>query len=384
MSVQKPRMLLFTLFVVLILLVGAVGCTLTEVQEDPDEALTLHEGTGPTGDISDKREDQTVNDPDQSDCEIALTHSDLFSVSTGNIHDYMPRLLAGEDVSDYELLPCLQNFTLATWLELHKAYDSENPNSPGGNWFNALFSALSSAAIGPNPADSDDQSLRDYYIGKAFLISDGAWSEGLGTIVMDQWTADPVLYSSCLNELFPSEESNFLRQSIALSMRYHHDSPFGILKPFVEGRAYPGGIFLGAYPVDFPFWFDVSEKSRETYRAESFGQVTVVESDDMQVTYLNPADGVYTIITLRVKEEGYRAAGVKVGDTEEFLLGLFWPDKLKKVDRISYDDEAWFGGEYDYAYGYTPEDSTMSVVFVIENARVIGLEVVNGLDGAMY
>lgn len=121
---------------------------------------------------------------------------------------------------------------------MHRAYDNENPDAPGGHWWNTLFLALRDAAIGQDPADLEDQSLRDYYIGKALLASDGAWSEGLQTIVVDQWTADPVLYSSCLNELFPSEESYFLRQSIALSIRYFHDSPFGILKPFVEGRSY--------------------------------------------------------------------------------------------------------------------------------------------------
>ena len=76
----------------------------------------------------------------------------------------------------------------------------------------------------------------------------------------------------------------------------------------------------------------------------------------MQVTYLTPADGVYTIITLRAKDRPYWAAGVKIGDTEEFLSAHFGLNKLRKVDRISYDDEAWFGGEYDCAYAYTPKD----------------------------
>ncbi len=327
---------------------------------------------------------QTWQSADEEQKATSQAGSNPFSESSGNIHDYMPQLLAGEAVSDYELLPCLENFTHATWLELHKAYDREDPDAPGGDWWNALFLALRSAAIGRNPADSEDQSLRDYYIGKAYLASDGAWSEGLADIVMAQWTADPALYSSCLNEIFPSEESYALRQGITYSIRYWHDSPFGLLKPIVEGRAYPGAIYLGAYPVGFPFCFDIAEKSRETYRAESYGQVTVVESDNLQVTYLNPADGVYTIITLRTKENGYQAAGVKIGDTEELLLAHPWPDELRKVDKISYDDEAWFGGKYDHAYAYTPEDSTKSVVFIIRNGSVSGIEIVNGLDGPMY
>ncbi len=52
------------------------------------------------------------------DYETISPQNERFSLSTGNIHDYMPRLLAGEDVSDYELLPCLENFTIATWSEV--------------------------------------------------------------------------------------------------------------------------------------------------------------------------------------------------------------------------------------------------------------------------
>ena len=52
-----------------------------------------------------------------------------FSVSTGNIHHYMPRLLAGQDVSDYELLPYLENFTIATRSELHT--DDKSPKPRG-------------------------------------------------------------------------------------------------------------------------------------------------------------------------------------------------------------------------------------------------------------
>ena len=156
------------------------------------------------------------------------------------------------------------------------------------------------------------------------------------------------------------------------------------MKPIAENRAYPGGLYLVTYPVDFPFCFDLSERSRETYRAESFGQVTVVESDDFQVTYLNPADGVYRIITLRAKDQPYRAAGVAIGDTEESLLERFGPEKLRKVAGISYDDEAWFGGEYDHAYAYTPKDSTRSVVYIVAQGLVAGIEVIDGLDGPMY
>jgi hypothetical protein len=316
-------------------------------------------------------EKEVLKDPAQSDGNTGLTRSDRFSASTANIHDYMPRLLAGEEVSAYELLPCLENFTRQTWREFDEFYRSEDPDNPGAtgeHWFNALFTALANAAIAQNPYDREDQSWRNYYIDKASLTSDGASSQSLADIMMNQWTADPVVYSSTLNRLFPSEEADSLRKYIAYHIRYFYDiwhaddSLFGIVKPIVENRAYPGGIYLAAYPVDFPFCFDLAEKTRKSYQAESFGEVTVVDCGDFQVTYLNPHDGVYTIITLRAKESPYQAVGVKIGDTEQSLMARLSPDNLKKVESISYDDEAWFGSSHDYAYAYTPKDSTKSLL----------------------
>ena len=109
-----------------------------------------------------------------------------------------------------------------------------------------------------------------------------------------------------------------------------------------------------------------------------------MESDDFQVTYLNPADGVYRIITLRAKDRPYRAEDVAITDTEEFLLGHFEPGNLRKVDRISYDDEAWFGTDYDYAYSYTPDENTRSLVYIIKDGLISGIAVVDGLDGPLY
>jgi len=299
----------------------------------------------------------------------SASSADLFAASTGNICDYMPELLAGNDVSSYDLLPCLKNFTHSTWLELDEAY--------GRDWWNPLWVALRDAAISDRPADSDDQSLRDYYIGKAYLVSDGAYAEGLADIVLLQWDNNSVLYSACLNGRFSSEEVTSLQRSLTYSISYD-ESKFGLFIPGSERS-----IYLNAYPVDFPFGCDLTEKSRETHRVESFGQVTVVESDGLQVTYLNPAEGVYTVITLRADKEYYAVAGVTIGDNEEFLLA-HWSDKLKKLDGISYDDESWFGSGYDNAYAYTPQESTISVVYLIKDGMVSGIEIINGLDGAMY
>lgn len=294
---------------------------------------------------------------------------DNAKASTGDIHDYMPKLLTGESVSDYELLPCLENFTRTTWLELDKTYGSE--------WWNPLWLALRDAAVSGTGADSDDQSLRNYYMGKAYLTSDGAYSEGLSDILKLQWDYDRALYSACLKDRFSEDEAVSLRKAIIYSLSYS-ESIFSLTIP--EN----GTLFLDVYPVDFPFAFDLTEKSRKDFRAESFGKGEVVEGDDLQVTYLNNDEGVYAIITIRTVKEGCSSAGVAIGSPEKALLEGWFDKPLKKFDSISYDDEAWFGDDYDYAYAHTPEESTKSLVFLIKDGLVSGIEIINGLDGAMY
>ena len=153
-------------------------------------------------------EKEVLAEPGQSGDYTSQTPSQRFSVSTGNIHDYMPRLLAGQAVSEYELLPCLENFTRQTWREFDEFYRSKDPDDPGAtgeHWFNSLFTALANAAITQitqNPSyDREDQFWRNYYIGKAYLTSDGAFAQSLADIMMNQWIADPVAYSSTLNQL---------------------------------------------------------------------------------------------------------------------------------------------------------------------------------------
>jgi hypothetical protein len=186
------------------------------------------------------------------------------------------------------------------------------------------------------------------------------------------------VYCETSNEDNTKEESDEGKDTAGLEPEQAVKSLFGLYLPG-SGCS----IYLGTYPVDFPFACDLAEKSRKSFRAESFGKVTVVESEDLQVSYLNPAEGVYTVITIRTVAEGCSSAGVAIGDTEEALLKS-WSDKpLKKMDSISYDDEAWFG-KCDLAYAYTPEEGTKSVVFLIRDGLVFGIEIVNGLDGAMY
>ena len=291
----------------------------------------------------------------------------LSNTSTGNIHDYMPRLIAGEAVSDYELLPCLENFTQGIWNELNATY--------GTDWWNIMLETLRNASVGNKQADSIDQSLRNYYVGKAFLACDGAYTEGLSGIVLKQWEYDRILYSACLAERFTQEEENILRRHLTYSIG-NGDNLFGLFIPGSDRN-----ICLDAYPVDFPFGCNLIEKDRKSFRAESFGQVTVVESNGMQATYLTPAEGVHTVITLRANRKNYAAVGITIGDTEKFMLAQ--RIELKKLDSISYDDEAWFG-EYDVAYAHAPKESTKSIVFLIKDGRVSGIELIDGLDGNMY
>ncbi|MDD5603920.1 MAG: hypothetical protein PHG48_07615 [Eubacteriales bacterium] len=332
MIAKKPKILLPVMLIMTLILAAAVGCTFT----------------GASGNVS----------PD-----------DLFAVSTGNIHDYMPDLLAGEPVSDYYLLPCLEDFTHSTWSDLDEAY--------GPGWWNPLWTALHKAAISEAPADNYDQSMRIYYTGKAYLASDGAYAEGLADIILLQWESNPVIYSSCLSERFSAEDATSLRRSLTYSVR---DSVTTV------GLSVPGGnwrsIYLTSYPVDFPFGFDLTEKSRKTFRAESFGQTAIVESEGLQVTFLTHEEGVYTVITIRASGKDFAVAGIKIGDTEKSFLE-HWPYDLKKLDSISYDDSSWFD-KYDFAYSYTPSGRTKSVVIIIKDGLVSGIELIDGLDGAMY
>jgi beta-lactamase regulating signal transducer with metallopeptidase domain len=295
------------------------------------------------------------------------------AVPAADIRDYMPDLIAGKDVNAWDLLPCLESFTESTWEELDKAY--------GPDWWNPLWSALDKAALSDSLADTEGQTLRDYYIGKAYLASDGAYAEGLSDLVMRQWDTDPLTYSACLVERFSGKEADTLRRSITYSVSLDskgRGSPFGLYIPGSER-----GIYLGCYPVGFPFACDLTETSRKSFKAESFGPGNVVESDDLQVTYFHDTEDVYTVSIIRAVKQSYAAQGVAIGDTEEQLLAR-WPEKLEKLDSISYDDEAWFGTDYDHAYAYTPEDSTKSLLYLIKDGLVSGIEIINGLDGPMY
>jgi len=304
--------------------------------------------------------------------EIYGLPSELFAASTGDIHDYIPKLVTGEKVSAYDLLPCLENFTGGTWSELEEAY--------GGRWWDPLWAALRDAVLSDMPADTDDQMLRDYYLGKAYLTADGAYTEMISDLVLKQWKDNSTIYNTCLEVHFSAAEAESMRRHLAYLVS-HRGGEFHIAIPGDDPEL---TLSLNPYPVDFPFGTGLTEKSRDTFRVESFGTVTVVESDGLQVKYLHNTDGVYTVYSIRAAGEGYKSTGVAIGDPEEKLWDFWLPKDLKQVnDGILADDEAWFGDDYDTAYAYTPE-GTKSILYLVKDGRVSGIEVVNGLDGALY
>ncbi|SHH86334.1 hypothetical protein SAMN02745823_01247 [Sporobacter termitidis DSM 10068] len=288
-----------------------------------------------------------------------------FAVSSGNIHDYLPDLIVGKPVSAYALLPCLDSFSRGTWSELETAYGGPD----GTDWWSPLLTALNDSAAG------DDQEMRDYYLGRAYLTSDGAYSEGLDGPLLAQWEADSTAYNACLSGRFSADEATALRQALTFAVGSDGNA-YGLYLP---GAA--RAIYLDKYPIDFPFGFELRENSRSSFRAESFGPGGVVESDGLQVTYLTPEDGVFSVTTIRTVKEGCGIWGVAVGQPERVLLNSSIP--LKKIDSLSYDDAAWFG-KCDRVYAFLPEESTIAVVFAVKDDVVYGIELINGLDGQMY
>jgi hypothetical protein len=143
-------------------------------------------------------------------------------------------------------------------------------------------------------------------------------------------------------------------------------------------------LSLSAYPVDFPFGVDLTGTSRESFEAEDLGQVTIVESDGFQLKYLHDFRGVYVVYCIRTTREGHFNKGISVGDPEEKLWDHWQPEQLRKMDRLSHEDEDWFGENYDHGYVYAPEESTRSVVYLVKDGRVAGIGLVDGIFGSMY
>lgn len=298
--------------------------------------------------------------------------AELYAQSTGDIHDYMPKLIAKEAVSAYDLLPCLENFTRTTWDELTAAYGSE--------WWDPLWAALRDAAVSEMRTDTSDQIMRDYYLGKALLAADGAYTEMVSDIVLRQWRDNSQLYSRAMSERFSADEATTLRSHL-LYLVSHRGGTFHLGVPGSDPEL---SLSLNTYPVDFPFGVDLTEKTRETFQAESYGQVTVIEGEGFILKYLHNSEGVYLVYCIRTVNEGYFTKGVAIGDPEEKLWDHWEPTELRKLNEVSYEDEDWFGDDYDYAYVHVPQDSTKSIMYLVKDGRVIGIGLMNGLDGPMY
>lgn len=314
----------------------------------------------------------TPANPDSYDrAENSGIPAELFGESTGDIHDYMPALMAGEVVSPYHLLPCLERFNRSTWDDLTAAYESE--------WWDPFWNALRDAAVSDMRADPSDQIMRDYYLGKVFLAADGAYTEMISDLVLRQWRHDSRLYNVAMKR-FPVDETGALRSHLSYLVS-HRGGAFSLGVPGSDPEL---SLSLNAYPIEFPFGVDLAEESRESFEAESYGQVTIIESDGLQLKYLHSSDGVYYVYCIRTVNEGYSNAGVAIGDPEEKLWDHWLPEQLRKMDEISYEDEEWFGDGYDCGYVHVPKDSTKSIMYLIKDGRVTGIGLLDGLDGPMY
>lgn len=298
--------------------------------------------------------------------------SELFAQSTGNIHDYMPKLIASEEpVSAYDLLPCLANFTTNTWSELKATYGSE--------WWDPFWNALRDAALSDMLADSSDQILRNYYLGKAFLAADGAYTEMISDIVLRQWRYDSRLYNIAM-ERFSDDEAAELRSRLSYLVS-HRGGTFSLGIPGSDPEL---SLSLNTYPIEFPFDVNLTETSRESFNAEGLGPVTIIECDGLQLKYLGNSEDAYYLYCIRTVKEGFFTKGVAVGDPEEKLWDHWMPEELRKLDQISHEDEGWFGDDYDYGYVHAPQDSTKSIMYLIRDGRVAGIGLIDGLFGSMY
>lgn len=298
--------------------------------------------------------------------------AELFAESTRDIHDYLPKLIAGGYVSAYELLPCFENFTPGTWDDLTASY--------GSDWWDPLWAALRDAAVSEMRADTSDQIERNYYMGKAFLAADGAYTEMISDIVLLQWKDNSQLYMRTLNRRFTEEDAAALRSRLTYLVSHRS----GTFQLGVPGSDPELSLSLGAYPVEFPFGVDLTEKSRDTFMAETFGQVTIVEGDGFLLKYLSNPEGVYYLYCIRMVNDGYFVKGVAIGDAEEKLWDHWKSSELRKLDEISYEDEEWFGSDYDYGYVHTPKDSTRSIMYLVKDGRITGVGLLDGMDGPMY
>ncbi|SMC37562.1 M56 family metallopeptidase [Papillibacter cinnamivorans] len=298
--------------------------------------------------------------------EVGPDETGSFEASSGNIDDYLPTLMEGGSVSAYDLLPCFENFTRETWPQLERDY--------GADFWDPLWVSLRDAALGYLQED------RDYYIAKAYLTSDGAYSEGLDTLLAMQWRADSALESQCLSERFSDEEEALLRQAIVYTLSYT-ESPYCLSVP-----EYGAALYLDKYPLEYPFGYSLPEGTFENHTAESFGKVTVVRVNGggLEISYLHPADGVFYVFHIRSTAKGSSVLEVAVGDSLGVLEQRFKNMPLETATGLINDGDEYFGA-HDAVYVYhETEESILAIVYVVKDGFVTGIEIVSGLDGRPY
>ena len=111
--------------------------------------------------------------------------------------DMVARLVAGESVDSSELLSCAASLENSDWGEFEGKYSDTE-------WWGPLMRALDSASIG------DDQRLRDEYMIRVFLSSDGAYSEGIGVLLAKQEDTDPDAFSAALSGFDSAQQRSIL------------------------------------------------------------------------------------------------------------------------------------------------------------------------------
>lgn len=293
----------------------------------------------------------------------------LFAKSTGNIHDYIPDMIAGKSVSHYDLLPCLENFTHGTWSELEDKYSQSKWFSP---LFTDLFTDMRNAAVGSG------QYLRDYYIGCAYLASDGAFAEGLSDIIAAQWAADSALYAQCLREKFTEDDADTLSMMMCYALIYQslndNSVTFGS----------ESTVSLTNYPEFFPFsrYGEDKKVTSEENKFEEYGVSTTLECGGRRLSFLSSEEGVYYLYEILSVATGDMANGIAVGDRAEEVEKTYAGLQLIKIDSFAGDD---YFGKYDEVWVYKPDDSSHKyIAYVIMDGYVRGIQSIDGLDKDVY
>lgn len=307
-----------------------------------------------------------------SDSETDSETDNLFAQSTGNIDDYMPDLILYNDVSDYDLLPCLENFNPRTCLELDKKYGRNR-------WFPPLFEVLKKAAIGRG------QYMRDYYMGCAILVMDEGCLNDLINITVAQWEENCAVYARCLHEKFSDEDKDELGMMLCRSIYLLHPLEDAMI---FNDQDSVSSVVLTTYPEYFPFsrYGENTKVTREETEIEGYGKSVTLEgggqSGTRRLRFLNAEEGIYYLYDILTVNTGDMAYGITVGDKVEEVENVFGADNILKTDKFAGDD---YYGMFDEVWVYKPDDDNHKyIAYVIDSGYVRGIQLIDGLDTDVY